>query len=188
MKNLIPILILIVFTTTGCSNRIVLKKWDGNVSFREGDEVLFVLKNQIDTLPKCNDQNIMIDSLKGLKFKTIFKIEKTHCSLVSVKEYKYDTLSRSEGRKIEKANKEYRKAYYRSTIYGDSGWANVYQIPIFTTPEIVQYDSIDIIIEQLNYSECDSYFIRRVLPPLSNKRKLYRWKIEKEKLKVKGKH
>lgn len=158
------------------------------MSFREGDKVLFVLKNQIDTLPKCNDQNNMIDSLRGLEFKTIYKIEKSYCSLVKVKEFKYDTLTRSEGRKIEKKNIEYRKEYYRSTIYGDSGWRYVYQVPIFTTPEIVQYDSIDIIIQPLIVTECDSYFRRMILPPFTNKKKLYRWKIEKDKLKIKGKH
>lgn len=187
MKNPIIIFIILIYTSIACSNRIIIKSWDGNKSFREGDKVIFVLKGEIDTLPSCKDSKNAIDSIKDLNFKIIYNIEKSYCSLTTIKNYKYDTLTRQEMRIVEKQNKDYRKKYYRTTIAGDSAWLYVFKVPEFSTPEIVYYDSIDLIIEKSLLTECDSYFKRRIFPPEFGKQKLYRWKITNENRRIRGK-
>jgi hypothetical protein len=169
------------------------------MSFKVGDSLIFIDKNSIDTLPKCNSNNNLKDSIKKLKFEYIKTIEQNYFTVSQFSNYSYDSILWKERRLIKETNKQEFKCKWKDydTVIGidsNSNWIFVYKRTHYFEPKKVFYDSLTYLIKYSPVTECDGilkdfYRIMKFMYfPRLTKWRLYRWDVEKYKLKIKGRH
>ncbi|MFT6280534.1 MAG: hypothetical protein ACJA0U_000654 [Salibacteraceae bacterium] len=189
---------LVILAATSCSDKIILHnygKYDSGRSFKEGDSILYVLNYSEDTLPLCLDPKNVIDSLNNIEFEYIDSINIDYFKTSVIVGYKFDTITQRERYLKKKENKEEYKSKWKNWSEieyseSDSLWLYIYKRPQFSDQNKVYYDSISMFITYAHRSECQGMLnkfwndLKYSFAPNKVKLKLYRWSLEKYKLKI----